>query len=977
MLAESVQPVYASGACEIDVARRELRVLGTSVPVGGRAFEIIEVLAQSHGELVTKDELIHRIWPGAIVMDSTLHVHAAALRKALGPYRDLLKTESRRGYRLLGNWTVRQRAAKLPAIAVAPMRTAGQSAAANRPAANLPAANLPAANPLAANLPATNLPATNLPATLAHLIGRAAAAQRVHNLVSAHRLVTLTGPGGIGKTTLAVKVARRLLGDFPDGVWLVELASLSDPQLVPSAIAGVLGLRLGPDINSTEAIARAIGGRKLLLILDNCEHVIDPAAGMAETLVRLCPHATILATSRELLRIDGECAYRVPPLDVPPKTQTQPDQILAHSAPALFVAKVVQFDSDLAPEADELPIIAAICQQLDGIPLAIEFAAARAATLGVRQVAAGLRDRFTLLKHARRTALPRQQTLRATLDWSYELLPGPERVLLQRLAVFSGNFSFDAVRAVAGSDITSDGDLADGLVDLVSKSLLTSDRAAGGGYFRWLETTRAYAFAKLSESGDLAAFSRRHAIYCKGLLERVAGQQDNTSMRAADLDNIRTALEWCFGEGGDVAIGVALAAAAAPVLLAMSLLPECHRWSERALGALDATGLGGAWEMNLQMSLGVSSMQINGPSDAARAALSRSLAIAEARGDVLNQVGLLGMLSMFEVRDGEFATSLHYARLGSAVEGVAENPAARALAGSGLGRGLQFVGEHCASRRGLEESFQYWSRSGQASQVYLGLDHRILVGTGLARSLWFRGYPAQAAERLRQTIADAERMNHPASLGLALSWAPGLFLWIGDPAKAAQYTDWLSVHAEAHSLRPYLAVARGYRGALAVGGGDAGAGVADLLSSLAQLHALRYRMLGTGFKLSIVQGLAALQRFGEAVACVDETIGLIEAKGDLVHMPEALRIRGNVFLAMPKPREDDAETCFMQSLGWSTRQGARSWQLRTAVDLATLWSRQGRRVCARAVLEPVFVLFEEGLDTADVQAAQRLLATLR
>jgi predicted ATPase len=717
-------------------------------------------------------------------------------------------------------------------------------------------------------------------------------------------------------------------------------------------------------------------GKRNLLVLDNCEHAIEAAATLAETFVRLCPHTTILATSRELFRIEGEYAYRVPPLEVPATEQTEADQILSHSAPELFIARANELGSDFSPPAEDLPTIAAICRQLDGIPLAIEFAAARAATLGIEQVAAGLRDRFALLKSARRTALPRHRTLRATLDWSFELLTQAERVLLQRLAIFSGSFSLAAVSAVTSRGEASDAEIADGVANLVAKSLVTSDLAAGGGYFRLLETTRAYALSRLAESGEMQEYSRRHAEYYKGLLERIENEWEKRSIPPAHIDNIRAALEWCFGANGNLAIGVGLAAVAAPVFLAMSLLPECHGWSQRAILVLDDATRGGPEEMNLQASLGVSAMHVHGQSDATRVALSRSLTIAEARGDVLHQVGLFGMLSMFDVRDGDFKTSLHYARLSRTVDGTAENLAAMALANSILGRALQFVGEHGDSRMELEASFRYWSRSQQTGEVYLGLDHHILVGIGLARNLWLQGHPAQAAERVLQTIRDAERKNHPASLGLALSWAPEIFLWIGNLQNAEDYTDWLRSHSESHSLRPYLAVARGYKGSLAIRRGDARSGVEDLQHCLGQLHAMRYRMLNTGFNLSLVQGLMAIGLFDKALALINETISLVEVKGDLVYMPEALRVQGSVLLAMPKRWTHDPEVCFVQSLDWSRRQGARSWELRTALDLAALWAAQGQRERAYAVLEPIFAAFGEGLDTADLKVAKHLLATL-
>ena len=237
--------------------------------------------------------------------------------------------------------------------------------------------------------------------------------------------------------------------------------------------------------------------------------------------------------------------------------------------------------------------------------------------------------------------------------------------------------------------------------------------------------------------------------------------------------------------------------------------------------------------------------------------------------------------------------------------------------------------------------------------------------------------PLRPRNAVRQTIMNAERKNHPASLGLALSWAPGMFLWIGDLQSAEEYADRLRSHSELHSLRPYLEVARGYRGSLAIERGDATIGVDDLQSCLEQLHAMRYRMLNTGFKLSLVEGLVAIGRFDTALALINETISLVETNGDLVYMPEALRIQGRVHLGMPKPRADDAEMCFVQSLDWSRRQGARAWELRTAVDLAALWAAQGQRERARAILKPIFEEFAEGLDTADLKAAGHLLKTLR
>ncbi len=287
MAEQGPRAVYAAKEWEIDLDRRELRSSGVSVPIGSRAFEILEVLVKSGGELVNKYHLIDRVWPGAVVEENTLHFHISAIRKALGADRVLLNTVSGRGYRLLGHWTIRK---------------------ASRPEHRTDHPERKPRQPFRSNVPIAG----------SALIGRSAARQHLLNVLSAYRVVTLTGPGGIGKSALALEVARSLFPTFEGDCWLVELASLSDPALVPSAVVPVLGLKIGGTVISAESVARAIGGEKLLLVLDNCEHLAEAAARLAEALVRMCPNASVLATSREILRIEGEYVYRVPPLDVPP-----------------------------------------------------------------------------------------------------------------------------------------------------------------------------------------------------------------------------------------------------------------------------------------------------------------------------------------------------------------------------------------------------------------------------------------------------------------------------------------------------------------------------------------------------------------------------------------------------------------------------------------------------------------------------------
>ncbi|HYK65932.1 MAG TPA: winged helix-turn-helix domain-containing protein, partial [Patescibacteria group bacterium] len=533
---------------ELDINRGELRLNNALVQIGGRAFDILTVLVKAHGELVMKDEIMDRVWPGAIVEENTLQVHITAIRKALGMHRDLLKAAYGRGYRLSGNWSIRPK---------------------DDPAFQHD-------HPVES---ATGLRTNNFPSEAVDLIGRDAAVQYLIELLSRSRLVTLMGPGGIGKTVLALKVAQYMFASFDGDGFLVELASLSDPDLVPAAVAGALGLKLGAAAISAETITTALGARKLLLVLDNCEHLIEAAARLAETIIRRCPQTWIVVTTREILRVEGEHVYSVPPLEVPLRTQQDAATLLDLSAVQLFLARIRAQELGPVLSSDELPAVAAICRGLDGIPLAIEFAAARASTLGVEEVARHLDQRFRLLTSGRRTALPRHQTLRAALDWSHELLPEPERRLLRRLGVFVGAFSLDAAAAVLNE---SDSVLvvADVIANLVGKSLVTFDGVGPQGRWRLLETIRAYALEKLTGAGESQETRRRCAEFYRDFMAPAAvtsgapGAGYHVGRFASEIDNVRSALDWAFAPDGDGSVGAALTLSTVPVWVDLSMMSE-------------------------------------------------------------------------------------------------------------------------------------------------------------------------------------------------------------------------------------------------------------------------------------------------------------------------------------------------------------------------------------------------------------------
>ncbi len=917
--------------------------------LGARTLDILIALLSRPNEVVSKGDLLARVWPDVTVEEGSLRFHIANLRKALGDGKNgarYITTLAGRGY-----------------CFVAPISRSSDQG-----------------NVLAAV--AANFPHANLPGRLIRMVGRADDVLMLSAQLAAARFVTIVGAGGVGKTSVAVAVGHDLIEAFAGAVLFVDFGALSDPNLASTAVASMLGLSVKTN-DATPSLIAYLRDNRILLILDNCEHLIEAVADLATRIFAAAPQVHILATSREALRVEGEHVYKLAPLACPPDDPGLTAAV-AQTFPAtqLFLERAAAGGARLDLSDADAAIVASICRKLDGVALAIELAAGRVEAYGLQQTAALLEQRMTLLWPGQRTAPPRQKTLQATLDWSYGLLSELERVVLRRLAVFVGYFTIEAALGVVTSATVDQGLVFATVDSLVAKSMVATRPVGAMMRYRLLDTTRAYALEISVDDAELADLAVRHATYYRRWLEQTGSEWptlSNAAERAphlAGLNNVRAALEWCFGGNGNAEIGFGLASAAAPVFLAMSLLPECHRWSERSILALDDASRGGSEEMHLQAALGSSLMHMHGESDAAHVALNRSLAIAEERGDVLNQVRLLGPLHMFHLRGGHFKTALPYARRSCAVAEIIEDPAAIALAHSILGISLHLMGDLSGARVELEAALRHRPGSERTNTIYLGFDHHNRAAIALARTLWLQGHPAQAVERARQAIKDAERMDHPVSLAIVLNWAASVFLWTGDFLSAEEHIDWFISHAESHSLGPYVAVGQGHKAGLAIRRGDAKGGVESLQGCLEKIHAARYELLTTEFNISLIQELAAIGRFAEGVTLIDESIRLVEANGDITYMPELLRVKGSLLLAMPQPSVDEVEMYFMQSLELSRRQAARAWELRTAVDLAALLAVQGRSESARALLQPVFEQFVEGSDTADLMAAERLLVTL-
>jgi len=966
MFAEGSRSVHAFGECEIDLARRELRILGSAVPIGGRAFEIIEVLVEAAGQLVTKDELMNRVWSGAIVNDNALQVHISALRRALGPRGSLLKTESGRGYRLLGTWTVRERTAQPPVAS---------------PAAPAPAPPMPTTGGTSST--------TNFPVVIAPLVGREAAAQRLKALVSAYRVVTLTGPGGIGKTALALQVAREILTEFADGGWFVELASLADAGLVPFAMASALGLKLVEDTVSSEAVARAIDRRQLLLILDNCEHVVDAAAELVETIIRLCPRVTILATSREILRVEGEFVYRVAPLDVP--ADAAPRDLADHSAVELFIARAMALDASFSADADRLQLIVAICRHLDGIPLAIEFAAARAATLGLEQVASGLRDRFALLTSGRRTALPRQRTLRAALDWSYDLLPDDERLLLRHLAIFPLGFALDAAVAVARQGGLDGPAVIDGIANLVAKSLVALDAPDSTSRWRLLETTRAYALEKLAAHGEAEDAARCHAIYFRDLFVAVAADlssrlpTEDLARHGREIDNVRAALDWSLSSSEDAEIGIELTAAFAPVWMSLSLVGECRERCERALSRLDPDQQSPGQQSNtrlrvqLQIGLGITLVNTLGPSEQAQAVLSEALDTATAMGDLPTQARILSVLSSIYVFRGDFGLgAMASERLREIAEQIG-NRSIAAFAERRMGFNLLTLGRLAEAQRSLENVVQFepqgdelvsWRQSGD----------RAMARSMLSRALWLQGFADRGHSEAQTALDEIEATGHHITICRVLYYGIcRITPMTGDFATAEKSIARLIELTTSLNAPFWMTAARFLQGKLLVERREFATGLAVLREAFDACSQTGWRLSYPEFTGSLAAALAGLGRLDEASGAIDDAIVSAGGPddGQLWYVPELLRIKAELLLQQASDQSvAAAKDCLDQGTALAREQGALFWELRIALSLARLHAAQGQRGEASRVLEPVYARFTEGFEIADLRAARALLDEL-
>jgi predicted ATPase/DNA-binding winged helix-turn-helix (wHTH) protein len=939
--------VFAFDRFTLHPVQRRLLDDGEPVPIGSRALDILVALASRAGEVVGKSELIAQAWPGITVEENNLRVHIAALRKSLGDGKSgnrFIANVPGRGYSFVAPVTVRE------------------------------------ANQLEA-LPATpRVPlAGNLPVPLLHVHGRAEVIRELAAQLPQRRLATITGAGGIGKTTVAIAAAKTLSRAYTGGTIFVDLAPIADPRLVPSAVVAALGM--APRAEGLEgALSAFLRDRSILLVLDSCEHVVEAAATLAEALLRASPGLGILSTSREPLRAEGEWVLRLAPLGLPPAVPALgAAEALRSPAVQLFVERAAASLGSYDLTDADAPLVAEICRRLDGIALAIEFAAGRLEAFGLRQLAMLIDDRFQLLTRGRRTALPRHQTLRATLDWSYGLLPEPERVVLRRLAVFRGGFGLAASRDVAAAGMEAP-DIGEALASLVDKSLLTVELSDAEPHYRLFETTRAYALEMLAAFGELTSVQRNHAEHYRRLLERAAVELDLYSAPvwlaayARHIDDLRAALHWAFSEGGDSVVGVALTIGGIPIWSQLALANEGLGWVSKALAALDpADPAHRRFRMQLYAAAGWLNQFVAYHGELSAAASREALRLAEELGDADYQSRAIWMLWADRMNQADCREGL---RLAERFRVLPVSDATQPLIGERMiGAALHMLGDQAAARESLEAVLKRYPAMQPPSHVTRFHFHqRTNARMVLTRVLWLQGFPDSALQEVAANIDEASSLDHPMSLcnALAQSACP-LALLTGDMTTAAHYLAMLRAASSANAIDVWRIYANGFEGELLLRQRQTEAGLRQLADAAEALRRAAFTQHLTYFLAVQADGLAQAGRDNESLAIVDNVLTRCAASGEVWALAELKRIRANALCASGASA-DEAEAELHEALAIARAQGALSWELRAGISLAEFWGRLGRHAEAREILAPIVERFTQGFGTADLERAGKLLA---
>jgi predicted ATPase/DNA-binding winged helix-turn-helix (wHTH) protein len=739
-----VSVFYEIGPFRLDPEAGVLTRDGAPTALGARAVAVLKTLVEHPNKFLSKARILDAAWPNLVVSESNLSVQIAAIRRVLSSADGgrWIETLPRRGYRFAGPLTTRPHTPTS-------VETGGS-------------------------------PRSNIPGQLTSFIGRDRDLAEIKRLLPGRRLITLVGIGGIGKTRLALQVAGEVMDAYTDGVWLAEFGSINDPSLVPAAAAQALGVHERTGTPLTHTLCAHLKSRKLLLILDNCEHLLDACATLVEAILRGTSQATIIATSREPLHVAGEQTYSLPTLSLPDVTASL--EIVATSdAVQLFVERVQQQRLGFRMTPDQYSAVAELCVHLDGIPLALELAAGRARSLSIEQINARLGDRFRLLTSGSRTALPRNQTLRATFDWSFNLLAASERAVLRRLAPFAGSFTLEAAASVVSDEKIDQHAVLDLLSQLVERSLVVADTSGPGVRYRLLETTRSYALEKLTEADEVDAIKRRHAQYLRNLFENAHDDwfrmpdMDWYAMYLPELDNVRAALDWALGARGDATLAIALAG------LTQMLWSRSSLWSEGRQHLTAACGQVGDKTAQLdeaRLRYGLGSLWLTAAPAQAAAAFERALELYRRLGEEVGIGNTLLGLGLVATFVGRFeAAGAFFSEAFPFVERAGlRRPMGRYFEGYGFLTML--TGDLASARTHFEKALSLYRDAGAEKMA-------VAVLINLGDMTWALGDLDAALARFREAIALIRKASgFPKDmLGFGLTNVAGVLVERGELAE--------------------------------------------------------------------------------------------------------------------------------------------------------------------------------------------------
>ncbi|MEF9441878.1 winged helix-turn-helix domain-containing protein [Burkholderia sp. 1A5] len=953
------------GTLSVDFEQRDIRQHGASLRIGARALDILEVLHRASGSVVSKDDIMDAVWPGLIVEENRLQVHVATLRKALGTSRDLIKTVPGRGYLLVASASSGPDLVPVvdaPAVAAAPAVVASPD------------------TPDVPDAPASSL--------LAPLVGRDAELAQIVDMLERTPVVTLVGAGGIGKTSLAVRVAHGVRSRSRERVLFVELARASTRDDMLIALAAELGLDT-PGVPAIDRIGDAFATSRCLLVLDNAEHIVDLVASLVETLTSSAGSLRVLVTSREPLHISAEAVLRMSPLVVPDGNASA-DEIVRCSAVELFLERVRAAAPDCRVDEAGVRLIGDICRRLDGLPLAIELAAARVATLGLAVVASRLDDRLNLLTGGLRSALPRHQTLRATFDWSYVLLDRPARALFRRMGCFIGPFSFDAAYAVATEPGTSAADMIAVLGELVAKSLVTVEFHGAYARYRLTESTRAYALEKLHNEGEFERIVARHAAYERERAPvRLVAPVTPADVPPADARAL--AVDEPMDEAVDEPADAAEAAAVPePDRLARALLEpsrmractararRCSTNSTRArqTRSTPRARCGCGRPARRRCCIRTATRWPPPRCGTARSVSPRTSATMRSTRAL---VGLWNtMLTLSDIHE-----SLRYAtRFERAAERRGDR-SQRLLANTMVATSLHYFGEHAQARERLEAATAELADVGESpcAQAALGVDMATLGRTMLIRLLWMQGEPEHAMRVAAQAVEHARRGPSPLALCIVLGAAAvPIALRYGDHDISSDYLATLRATADAHGFDIWRSHAECLTGQFDVQAGHPGAGLARLEPALRRVEASGFRRVLAPLTVAYAEGLVRTGRADEACTRLDATLARCRAHGEHLFVPELLRVRGVAMLEQARTvgadlavaYEADGHRHLQMAIQTANAQGAAMWALRGSLDLADHLIERGHTAQASALVAGVARHFDPHSRAHDVRRLLRV-----